>query len=70
MENQTITGTGHVIGATYRSAYWGGTYRVVRAVGEWGVEVECVTPGGGAYGVPGQRWQHLTALSRRDARIS
>ncbi len=23
------TGTNHVIGATYRSAYWGGTYKVI-----------------------------------------
>jgi hypothetical protein len=63
------TPTGHVIGAVYRSAYWGGHYRVIGPAGPYGVEVECVIPGGGAHQVPGERWTHMTTISSKDERI-
>lgn len=66
-----VTETGHVIGAVYRSDYWGGTYLVVgpaaASYGAWrvdGVEVECVTPGGGAHQTPGERWVHMTDVGK------
>ena len=61
--------TGHVIGATYASRYWGGTYRVIGAHGEYGVLVECVTAGGGAHQTPGERWSHMTMLDRHDVLV-
>lgn len=71
-----VTATGHVIGAVYRSDYWGGTYRVIgpaRAIDGMlcggGVEVECVTPGGGAHQTPGERWSHLTDVGK-DAEVA
>jgi len=71
-EGEQITPTGHVIGATYRSSYWGGTYKVIGPDmrRDWGVEVECVEPGGGAHQTPGTRWTHSTMLDRRDQRLS
>jgi len=69
MTEQT-TPTGHVVGAVYHNSYWGGTYRVIGSHGEYGVEVECVTPGGGAHQTPGERWTHMTRLDRKDERLS
>jgi hypothetical protein len=63
------TATGHVVGAVYRSRYWGGTYKVIGPSGTYGVEVECVEPGGGAHQVPGERWTHMTTVDPRDERI-
>jgi hypothetical protein len=68
--SETITHTGHTVGATYRSRYWGGTYKVIGNHGDYGVVVECVTPGGGAHQTVGARWSHATRLDRRDERIS
>ncbi|HEY7421491.1 MAG TPA: hypothetical protein VH541_05730 [Gaiellaceae bacterium] len=65
-----VTPTGHVVGAVYHSSYWGGTYKVIAPYGEYGVLVECVTPGGGAHQTPGERWSHMTRLDRRDRRLS
>ena len=68
--------TGHIIGATYRSKYWGGTYRVVGAAETAfgrGVEVECIEAGAGAHNTPGERWTHCTRLDtgrRADTRIA
>ena len=67
---EEVTPTGHVVGAVYRSSYWGGTYLVVASHGEYGVLVECVEPGGGAHQTPGERWTHSTRLDRRDERLS
>lgn len=58
-----IAPTGHVVGAVYRSSYWGGNYRVLGAHGDHGVRVECISPGNGAHQVVGERWTHCTALS-------
>jgi hypothetical protein len=66
---ETKTPTGHVIGATYWSSYWGGTYLVVGPNGPYGVEVECVIPGNGAHQTPGERWVHMTTLDRKDVRV-
>lgn len=67
------TTTGHTIGATYRSAYWGGTYKVIGHADVLGyckgVRVECVTPGGGAHQTVGQRWTHATQLDPKDTLI-
>ena len=70
---EELAPTGHVIGATYSSKYWGGTYRVIGASGTNGVEVECVTPGAGAHQTPGERWAHRTHLQtgrRADTRVN
>lgn len=69
-EEEQLTPTGHVIGATYWSSYWGGTYKVIGPNGPNGVEVECVLPGGGAHQTEGQRWTHCTDLDRRDVRVA
>jgi len=69
-EEEQLTPTGHIIGATYRSAYWGGTYKVVGPNGPYGVEVECVIPGGGAHQTEGQRWTHMTAFDPKDVRVA
>jgi hypothetical protein len=66
---EQLTPTGHVIGATYWSSYWGGSYKVIGSVGEWGVVVECVVPGGGAHQTPGEQWSHATMLDRKDVRV-
>ena len=73
---EQVTSTGHVIGATYESAYWGGEYKVIgpaaTAFGS-GVEVECVKPGGGAHQTIGERSTHCTQLEtgrRGDKRLS
>jgi hypothetical protein len=63
------TRTGHLIGAVYESAYWGGTYRVLAETGDGAVEVECLAPGRGAHQTPGERWAHRTQLDRRDRLI-
>lgn len=68
-EAEQLTPTGHVIGATYWSSYWGGTYKVVGTVGDFGVVVECVLPGGGAHQTVGEQWSHATTLDRKDVRI-
>lgn len=72
--DEETTCTGHVIGATYHDEYWGGTYKVVGRAAEVlglfdGVEVECVTPGGGAHQVVGERWTHCTNVGR-DPRLT
>lgn len=67
---EEVTPTGHVVGAVYRSAYWGGLYKVIGSVGEFGVLVECVSPGGGAHQTPGEQWGHCTMLDPKDRRIS
>jgi hypothetical protein len=67
---EEVTPTGHVIGAVYRSAYWGGLYKVIRSHGEDGVLVECVHPGGGAHNRVGEQWSHATHLDPKDRRIS
>jgi hypothetical protein len=67
---EEITGTGHVVGATYRSHYWGGVYKVIRSVFEFGVLVECVEPGQGAHQTVGEQWAHSTKLDKRDQRLS
>jgi len=64
------TPTGHVIGATYRSNYWGGTYKVIRGVFDFAVLCEVVEPGQGAHQTPGQQWSHSTKLDPRDERVS
>jgi hypothetical protein len=71
-EEEELTPTGHVIGATYWSAYWGGTYKVIGPDmrRDWGVEVECVLPGGGAHQTVGQRWTHSTMLDSKDVRVA
>jgi len=68
-EQEELTPTGHVIGATYRSSYWGGDYKVIGPAGPYGVEVECVRPGGGAHQTVGTRWTHMTHLDRNDLRL-
>jgi len=68
-EEEELAPTGHIIGATYWSSYWGGTYKVIGPNGPYGVEVECVLPGGGAHQTEGQRWSHMTALDPKDVRI-
>lgn len=64
--DEATTKTGHVIGATYRDSYWGGTYRVVGESDYWRgfVTVECVEPGRGAHDTPGERWEHATPVGR------
>lgn len=68
-EVEQLAPTGHVIGATYHSRYWGGAYKVVGTVGEFGVVVECVVPGGGAHQTVGEQWSHMTALDKFDVRV-
>ena len=70
-EEEQITPTGHIIGATYWSSYWGGAYKVIGPDmrRDYGVEVECVVPGGGAHQTVGERWTHCTDLDKRDVRI-
>jgi hypothetical protein len=68
-EEEKLAPTGHVIGATYHSRYWGGAYKVVGTVGEFGVVVECVVPGGGAHQTVGEQWSHMTALDKFDVRV-
>jgi hypothetical protein len=74
VHHEEVTDTGHVIGAVYRSAYWGGLYKVIdRGPDYWGkngVLVECIFPGGGAHQTPGERWTHCTDLDPKDRRIS
>lgn len=69
-EEEELAPTGHVIGATYWSHYWGGTYKVIGPNGPYGVEVECDIPGGGAHQTEGQRWNHCTALDPKDVRVA
>ena len=69
--SHSYTVTGHIVGGTYISSYWGGMYKVIGPAETGfgpGVEVECVTPspGGGAHNRVGDRWTHCTALSPRD----
>jgi len=68
-EEEQLAPTGHVLGAEYHSAYWGGSYRVVGPNGPHGVEVECVIPGQGAHQTEGERWTHMTPLDPKDVRI-
>jgi hypothetical protein len=70
LDEEQLAPTGHVIGAVYRSRYWGGTYKVIGPNGPHGVEVECVEPGGGAHQTVGCRWTHSTMLDKRDERVS
>ena len=71
-EEEQLAPTGHIIGATYWSRYWGGTYKVIGPDmrRDYGVEVECVIPGNGAHQTPGERWTHMTALDPKDVRVA
>jgi hypothetical protein len=66
-----ITRTGHIVGATYRSAYWGHTYKVLGEPSPGEVEVEALDDR--SVREAGERWAHRTdvgddALLSRPAR--
>ena len=65
-DTRATTGTGHVVGATYRSSYWGSVYRVIGEPTPGTVEVECVEAGGGAHDTPGEKWTHCTHVGKDD----
>lgn len=75
METVTKTPTGHVVGATYRSGYWGYMYRVLgvgldgEGVRVLGVQNHANALACGTLDVEGLVWEHGTCLSTRDVLI-
>lgn len=61
----------YVVGATYRSAYWGYTYKVLGFDGI-SVAVQCVEAGSNENlrTKSGDVWSHMTALDPRDELIA